>query len=339
MRGSLVLEGRLRIFWMNCCFQHDVMLDGWYLDELLAQRLGPSEERWEDPETGETYVISRHFGRVAVAVELLSGDGDTLIVEGKLEADSCSCCGPHLYLDSLEEELAEAIANRAGSSGGECRNYDIGEVRLTFEEAVDASAALREYRGYLEHVESRAEGLPEEEYLDLLGETKTWNLLVARDELEKGELTAEEGGEIRRLDALLVEHRYLVASNTLPYPEKPRSSWWWHLHDSLPPEERARAAKARERRWISDKLRRIIGKIEHLPRQLEDWETRDDWWRETECRRWREAVTDLEDLERRRRAGEMYLSQESVYETLDEKLKAALPLIEKLGFDEPRVPE
>lgn len=107
--------------------------------------------------------------------------------------------------------------------------------------------ALTQYRTYLEAVDDEAKATPEEEYIDLLSPGEVADLLVIRDELTDAGLSPEERRELERLDDLIAKHWRLIAENIPPHPERPRSHWWWHLHEGPQVRgERRAAARATE---------------------------------------------------------------------------------------------
>lgn len=95
-----------------------------------------------------------------------------------------------------------------------------------------AIEALDRYRRYLEPLDREATQVADEEaYLDLMSDGEIIDLLCTRDELEQMHLAPEQRDYLTRLDDLLVKHHRVIAENLWPFPEKPRSQWWWHLHD------------------------------------------------------------------------------------------------------------
>ena len=99
---------------------------------------------------------------------------------------------------------------------------------------------VKHYSDYLDTIDRYAPGRYGEEYLELLGPGEVYDLLIIRDMISEEVLTPEEQTEVARLDDLLMKHRWLVIDNIPPEPEKPRSRWWWHLHEG--PQVREQAA-------------------------------------------------------------------------------------------------
>ena len=108
-------------------------------------------------------------------------------------------------------------------------------------------SALERSRAYLETLDEEAENTTnEEEYFELLGPGEVLDLLTIRDILSRCTLGAHEQAEVSRLDDLLIKHQWLVTGNIPPYPDVPRSRWWWHLHEGPQVREEAIAAGAVE---------------------------------------------------------------------------------------------
>lgn len=84
-------------------------------------------------------------------------------------------------------------------------------------------------------------------------------------------------------------------------------------------------------------LREIGAEADFLPELAAGWAEesaaeRDVWYLE-----WRELLGRLEELERSSRAGTMTAEQQGRYQELLEKLRASLPLLERLGLPSPAV--
>lgn len=343
MESFFEVEGRMSIRWMNCCFEHEIDVDKWDLESRLIQGFDPVGEWIQTSASSKPHTIEYHFGRVRITAESMSS-GDTVVIEDKLTAPYCSCCERHLYVGFLEEELAEILIRGFGLQRGHLGVYDAGDVRMTFEKVVDPASALAEYGQFLERVEGDVGKLSEEEYLDLYNEGTIYALLTNRDEFEDAEPNRHQREELARLDSLLREHSRLVTHNMHPYPEKPADRWWWHLHENLDETGAEEAEIARQRPCVRHRIWNIISKVEHLPKLLEgrkgmykSWDEKDEWWRELDRKKWSEAMRDIEDLERRYLHREMYPSHREKYIELKKALKAARPLMERLGLRFPRI--
>jgi hypothetical protein len=92
--------------------------------------------------------------------------------------------------------------------------------------------AFRVYRDYLRPLDDEACRITDdEEYVDLLTPDEVIDLLCTRDKLATMSLNPEEQSEVSDLDDVLVKHHRIVVENIPPFPDKPRSHWWWHLHE------------------------------------------------------------------------------------------------------------
>jgi hypothetical protein len=92
------------------------------------------------------------------------------------------------------------------------------------------------------------------------------------------------------------------------------------------------------RRQIEAGLREIAAEVDFLPTLAGGWDeesaaNRDVWHLE-----WRELMARLEGLDHAYRASQMTPDQQARYQELLCQLKAALPLIERLGLYPPPVP-
>lgn len=86
-------------------------------------------------------------------------------------------------------------------------------------------------------------------------------------------------------------------------------------------------------------LRAVLAEVEDLPTVAEEWAALSDANRASIALDWAHLMADfLPELEEAFRADEMTPEQQTRYQTLRQKLSAALPIIERLRLYRPPVP-